>query len=229
MPVASLYDYTVQVSPFLFGSPSIAPTAVWNAELGYNRVLASPGATLATSVFFQRNTNLIAPPGSVLSFLPDGVPTLTADNIGSSNEIGFELGLRGQTPRGFRWNASYRYASITDDITAAAAASPNVQTRYARGTPSHAVILGLGYTLPKWEFDAQGLWQSSYTDYSAGRVGEYPVHIGNYVTLNARIGYRVTEYLTLSGTAEQFNASRVLESAGDYVDRRFIASANVRF
>jgi iron complex outermembrane receptor protein len=225
LQVPSLYDYTIQVSPFLFGSPTVAPTAVWNAELSYNRVLTSLGATLATSVFFQRNTNLIAPPGSLLSFLPNGVPTLTAANIGSSNEIGFEFGLSGKTQGGLRWNASYRYTAITDDVTAAAAATSSVVTHYAGATPTHAIILGLGYSLQKWEFDAKGLWQSSYTDYT---LGDH-LHIGNYLTLNARIGYRVTDYLTLAGTVEQLNASRLLEAAGDYVDRRFIASANVRF
>jgi iron complex outermembrane receptor protein len=229
LQVPSLYDYTVQVSPFLFGSPTVAPTAVWNTELAYNRTLAPLGATLATSVFFQRNTNLIAPPGSLLSFLPNGAPTLTAENVGSSNEIGFELGLRGKTPRGLRWNASYRYASISDDITATAAAIPNVQTRYARGTPVHAVIIGLGYNLQKWEFDTQGLWQSPTTDFATGRAGENAVTIGNYVTLNARIGYRLTDYLTLAGTVQQLNTSRALETAGDTIDRRFTASANVRF
>jgi hypothetical protein len=39
----------------------------------------------------------------------------------------------------------------------------------------------------------------------------------------------VTDYLTLSGTAQQFNVSHLLETAGDYVDRRLFASANVRF
>ncbi len=229
LQVPSLYDYTIQVSPFLFGSPTVAPTAVWNAELSYNREPTSLGATLTTSVFFQRNTNLIALPGSLLSFLPNGAPTLTAENIGSSNEIGLELGLSGKTQGGLRWNASYRYTSITDDITAAAAAIPKVVTRYAGATPAHAVILGLGYSLQKWEFDAKGLWQSSYTDYTLAGVGEHSVIIGNYVTLNARIGYQVTDYLTLAGTVEQLNAPRLLETAGEYVDRRFSASATVRF
>jgi predicted porin len=102
-------------------------------------------------------------------------------------------------------------------------------TRYADGTARHAVILGVGYSIQKWELDAQGLWQSSYTDYARGALGLQPVPIGNYVTLNARIGYRVTDYLTLSGTAQQFNVSHLLETAGDYVDRRLFASANVRF
>jgi iron complex outermembrane receptor protein len=233
LQVPSLVDYTLQGSYYgapIFGSPSILPTAVWNAELAYDRKLAPIGATLTTSVFFQRNTDLIGLPGyGVPSFFPNGSVYVSDANIGSSNEIGFDLGLRGKTQNGFRWNASYRYASITDDITADAAALPREVTRYADGTARHAVILGVGYSIQKWELDAQGLWQSSYTDYARGALGLQPVPIGNYVTLNARIGYRVTDYLTLSGTAQQFNVSHLLETAGDYVDRRLFASANVRF
>ncbi len=233
LQLPSLIDLTAQLSlagTTIVGAPQLEPTAVWNAELAYDRKLAPLGATLSTSVFFQRNTNLIGPPGyGVPSFYPDGAAYFTGTNIGSSNEIGFELGLRGKTDGGIRWNASYRYASITDDITASAAAIPKSETRFAEGTPIHAVILGLGYTIQKWEFDAQGLWQSSYTDFDLGPLGPQPVPIGNYVTMNARIGYRVTDYLTLAGTAEQFNVSRLLETAGDYVDRRFFASASVHF
>jgi iron complex outermembrane receptor protein len=233
LQLPSLIDLTAQLSlgsTSILGSPQLQPTAIWNAELAYDRKLVPLGATLTASVFFQRNTNLIGPPGyGVLSYFPNGAPYSTGANIGSSNEIGFEADLRGKTVGGLRWNASYRYASITDDITADAAAIPKADTNYAGGTPTHTVILGLGYTLQRWEFDAQGRWQSAYTDYTTGALGLEPVLVGNYVTLNARIGYRVTDYLTISGTAQQFNVSRLLETAGDYVDRRFFASANVHF
>lgn len=233
LQIPSLLNYTQQASfsgVLSVGTPSLAPTAVWNAELAYDRKIRQIGATLTTSVFFQRNTNLIGNAGNNgLFFLQKGPPYVEATNIGSSNEIGFEAGLRGKTQGGLRWNASYRYVSITDDITAGAAAVPSVQTRYASGTPAHAVILGIGYSLQKWEFDAEGRWQSAYTDIALERFGPEAVTIGNYVTFNARIGYRVTDYLTLAGTAQQFNNSRILEAAGDYVDRRFIASATVHF
>jgi iron complex outermembrane receptor protein len=233
LQIPSLLNYTQQASfpgALAVGTPALAPTAVWNAELAYDRKLGQIGATLTTSAFFQRNTSLIGNGGNNgLIFFQNGTPYVAPTNIGSSNEVGFEIGLSGKTQGGLKWNASYRYASITDDITAAAAAIPSVQSRYASGTPAHAVVFGLGYSLQKWEFDAQGLWQSSYTDVTLGRFGPQPVIIGNYVTFNARIGYRVTDYLTLAGTAQQLNASQLRESGGDYVDRRFIASANVHF
>ena len=71
--------------------------------------------------------------------------------------------------------------------------------------------MGAGYTTGKWEFDVQGRWQSSFTDYMGNEISASPVVVSNYVTFNARIGYSVTKYLTLAGTAEQFNDARIIE------------------
>jgi hypothetical protein len=47
--------------------------------------------------------------------------------------------------------------------------------------------------------------------------------------MNARIGYKVTDKLTIAGTAEQFDAARILDAASQYIDRRFIASMTYRY
>ena len=50
----------------------------------------------------------------------------------------------------------------------------------------------------------------------------------NYVTLNARVGYRVTDWMLLALTAQQFNQSQLYETAGPPVERRIIASFSLR-
>jgi iron complex outermembrane receptor protein len=233
LQVPSLVDFALQTNPapgvLSVGSPGLAPTAVWNAGIAYDRNLDPLAATLTTLLFFQRNTNLLSAPGSFVVGYANGAAVVSGLNIGSSNEIGFEVGLNGTTPGGIRWKGSYRFASITDDITSVAAAAPGMFNRYDNGTPVHEVILGIGYTLNRVELDALGRWQSSYTDYQRTPSGPEPVIIGNYFSLNARVGYRVTDYLTIAGTAEQFNISRQIETADDYVERRFIASATIKF
>ncbi|WP_419730331.1 TonB-dependent receptor plug domain-containing protein [Lichenicola sp.] len=232
LQIPSLIAFGIQLNnpPLLLaGSPSLDPTAVWNAELAYDRTIALIGATVSTSVFFQRNTNLIAPAGNSPFSFSNGSIISESNNVGSSNEIGFEVGLKGKTKGGFRWNASYRYASITQDLTAGATADANAYTNYVDGTPKHEVVLGGGYTLGKIEMDMQGRWQSSYTDYSFGTPASLPLVVGDYVSLNARIGYKVTKYLTVAGTAEQFNLAQQIESAGEYVERRFFATATFGF
>jgi hypothetical protein len=49
------------------------------------------------------------------------------------------------------------------------------------------------------------------------------------ITLNARLAYALTDYLTLAGTAQQYEASRVLIPTGNNVERLFIASATAHF
>ena len=232
LQIPSLIAFGIQLNfppVLLAGSPSLEPTAVWNAELAYDRTIAAIGATLTTAVFFQRNTDLIAPAGNAPFAFSNGSIISESENVGSSNEVGFEVGLKGKTKGGFRWNASYRYASITQDLNGAATADANPYTNYVDGTPEHGVILGAGYTLGKLEMDLQGRWQSTFTDYISAGGGFQPVIVGDYVTFNARLGYKVTKYLTIAGTAQQFNLTRQIESAGDYVERRLFASATFGF
>jgi iron complex outermembrane receptor protein len=232
LQVPSLIDFATQLpvarGVYLLGAPDLQPEAVWNAEIGYVRVMPHIGMTAEGAVFFQRNTALLVAPGNT-AFLPAGfVFASQAGNFGSSNEIGFELGLRGTTQGGFRWNGSYRYESISQDTPAGLPRNPG--TVFDNGTPVHAIILGAGYTTGPWEMDIAGRFQTSFTDYGQNAVGAtVPVNVPAYVIFNARIGYKVTDNLTLSGTAQQFNVTPLLSAAGSYIDRRFIAQATFRW
>jgi len=235
LQLPSLIDFAGQILYFgglVAGAPDLHPTSVWNAELSYDRRLPGLGATLTSSVFFQRNTNLLPFPGYTLSGFYGREPIFSVNNIGSSNEEGFEVGAKGKTRGGLRWNLSYRYASISQDLTASAAQIPNTQIQYANGTPRHEVVWGVGYSLPKWEFDLQARWQSAYTDYlrpALASPGAFPLVIPDYVTLNLRVAYNITKYLSIAGVGEQVNLSNQIETAGETVDRRFFAVARVKF
>jgi iron complex outermembrane receptor protein len=227
LQLPSLIDLGVQLDTFgltLLGSPHLRPTSVWDAEVAYDHALPLLGATAEAAVFFERNTNLIAGPGSTPIVPFDGRLTSTAANIGSSNEIGMQLGLRGETTGGLRWNASYRYTTIVDDVRSdildTATTAPDV------GTPRHVVTLGAGYTKGRWELDLRARGQTSFSDYQ----GLYSrVTVPDYVSCSASAGFRVAKGVFLQGTAEQFNVTRILQGAASYVDRRFIAAARVEW
>ncbi len=237
LQLPSIFDYGFQI-PFdfglpnpngrpvaLVGSPDVRPAAVWHAEIGYTRPVAALQANFQASLFFERNTNLLAPGGST-SFASVGKFILSqSENIGSSNEAGVQIALSRRQAGKWRWNLSYGYARITDDIEAGIPA--NEITRYARGTPTHIIVAGIGYGWDRWEADMQGRWQSSYVDYQY--PGPFPLLINNYITFNARLAFRVIDGLTVAGIVEQMNRSSLLEAAGDRVDRRFIASATLRY
>jgi hypothetical protein len=108
---------------------------------------------------------------------------------------------------------------------------PTNAVSYAHSVPRDVVTAGVGYTRDRWELDVLGRWQSSYQDFRAitGSLYLQPVEVRNDLTVNARIGYRVTDNLALSLTAQQFNVSQQLQTAGPPIERRIIGSVSLRF
>jgi len=236
--VPSLVDFGIQGSAGQYGplvvagNPDIHPSTVDNVELDYDRAMPSIGSTLRTALFAQRTQDIISEPFAVPPVVgPSGLPLFLAGNVGSSDAVGVEIGLKGHSDSGYRWNASYAFVATTNDTVLNQGAVDTSPIDYAHSAPRHVVTAGIGYTRDKVELDLMGRWQSSYLDFQATgpSIVLEPVEIRNYVTLNARVGYRLTENLTLALTAQQFNTSRLLQAAGPPVDRRFLASATAHF
>ena len=141
------------------------------------------------------------------------------------------LGLHGQTPGGFRWSASYALASTTDHTTLNRGPPATSTIDYALSAPRNVVDASIGYTRDRVEVDLQVRWQSSFIDYRPTGASFYlqPVEVRNYVTANARVAYKLTDRLTAALTAQQFNTSRLYQTAGPPVERRIIASLTARF
>jgi len=206
------------------GNSDLQPAAVTNYELDYDRAVPSLRSTLRTAVFVQQTDTTIGSPfGSSYTLLPTGQLLLQARNFGSSREAGGEIALKG-SGFGLRWTLSYALAAVHDDTPEAELlAAPSVS--YQRQTPTNAVIALLGYTWRRFDLDAQVRWQSYFQDFSSTPTSLQlqPVTVPNYVTLNARIGYRMTNWLTLSLTGQQLDAQHLTESAGLQTERRLLA------
>ena len=213
------------------GDTQLQPSAVQNYELDYDRALPSLGSVLRFAAFAQHTDSTIGSPfGSGIGFLPDGRALLMARNFGDSSAVGGEIGIKGHSASGLRWNLSYALAAVRDDTPKALLASaPSVS--YQRQTPTHSIIAGLGYTWKRFEIDAQARWQSHIEDFTANLETTMiqPVTVPNYITVNARVGYRVTDCVTVSVLAEQLNQHTIVETAGLQVDRSFIAGIEARF
>jgi outer membrane receptor for ferrienterochelin and colicins len=236
--VPSLVDFGEQ-GPYgaygpvvIAGNPSVRPTIVRNVEFDYDRDLPAWHATLRTALFAQSSDDIISPPfSSNVQFGPTGLPVLMTTNVGSSQAVGSELGLRGQTPRGFRWNVSYAFVVTTDDTSLKPDLNASNVIDYAASVPRHVVTGGIGYTRGPLEMDLLARWQSSYRDYrsASGTFDLEPVEVDNYVTMNGRIGYRIADGLTAALTGQQLNTSRLYQTAGPPVQRRLILSLTARF
>lgn len=212
------------------GQPLLSPSVVTNYEVDYDRVLSGLDATLRLAAFAQHSQNTIASPlGSGLSILPTGQVLLTAKNLGNSNESGGEITLKGASPIGIRWSLSYALAAVRDETPQAqldAASGVN----YQRMTPTNSVVGRLGYDWRGFEADVQARWQSHMQDYASvtGLTAE-PVTVPNYVTVDARIGYRISRNVTVSVTGQQLGRHELTETAGLQVERRILAGLKVRF
>jgi outer membrane receptor for ferrienterochelin and colicins len=236
--VPSLIDFGLQLGSGQFGpvviagNPDLHPSTVDNVEIDYDRVLPAIASTLRTAVFVQQTRDIISGALGVPFIIgPAGNPLLLASNVGSSSAAGVEIGLKGQSPSGFRWNASYAFVLTTNGTALNQNSVITSPIDFANSVPRHVVTAGIGYTWEKVELDLMGRWQSSYLDYETSAAPFFltPVEINNYVTFNARVGYRLTEHITLAVTAQQFNQSRILQDAGPLVDRLILASITVHF
>lgn len=229
LQVPSLIDFGLQALPAI-GSPTLQPTAVWNMELGYDRSVPQIGSVVRSSVFVQRNDRLLTSGTSTAAIsLPSGTAATIAANTGYSDAIGGEIGIKGHSESGFRWNASYAFMAISDHTTLNKPVVTSPQN-YEEGTPTSVVIVGGGYTWDKLEIDGQMRWQSRFKDYRfSSTAGLQPLNISDYITFQARIAYNLTEHLTLALTGQQFQMSRLLQSAGPPVERSVIASLTAHY
>jgi iron complex outermembrane receptor protein len=236
--VPSLVDLGIQGSAGQFGAfvvagnPDVRPSTVDNVELDYDRALPGISSTVRTALFGQRTRDIISEPFAVPPIIgPLGLPVFLANNVGSSDAVGIEIGIKGHSPLGYRWNASYAFVTTTDNTVLNQGSLVTSPIDYAHSAPRHVVTAGIGYTRQKVELDLMGRWQSSYLDFRT--IGPTillePTEIRNYVTLNARLGYLLTENLRVALTVQQFNTSRLLQAAGPAVDRRVLVSATDHF
>jgi iron complex outermembrane receptor protein len=188
---------------------------------------------LRTSLFVQRTDNVLAIAfAGPLTVVPaTGVVSQQAANVGYSTAAGFEIGIKGHSASGWRWNLSYALAETTNHTILNAGGVILSAQLYARSVPEHVVVAGLGYTHEKWEADLMARWQSSFLDVRAPQTPGplLLVSVDNYVTVNARIAYRVIDRVTLALTAQQLNAPRLVTTGGAPQERRLIASLTARF
>jgi outer membrane receptor for ferrienterochelin and colicins len=220
---------------YLFlGNPNVNAATINNVEVDWDRAVPAWRSTIRTAVFAQQTDNILINPYETTPY-GDGIllggveeQRAIAQNVGDSSAVGTEIELRGHSPAGFRWNASYSFISITNHLAINQNGIYSPQN-FQQGTPTNAVVLGGGYTYDRWEFDIQSRWQSWFLDYRANPndVTLLPVKVSNYFLADARVGYRVSDNITLALSALQFNTSSLQVSAGPPIERRVFLTLTI--
>lgn len=228
----SLLDFGLQhtVGPIILaGNASLAPSEVTNYELDWERALPRLLSRLRSSIFFQHTDRTFgAPFGSGYTLLPTGQVLLMARNFPGSNEAGGEIELRGQAPSGLRWNLSYALASVNDHgLETALTGATSVN--YQRGTPTNAVVAGIGYHRRNLDLDLQARWQSHFQDFRLDQttIAMSPVTVANYVTMRLHASYQLTRSMLASVTIDQLNRHQLQRTAGGVVDRQIVGGLRV--
>lgn len=211
------------------GNPYLKPTIVQNYELDYERQVSSIDSTVKVAAYYQENQDIIgyladtsAPPriiGGNTFMLYQSL------NVGNSQGFGGEVELKGSTPAGFRWDASYSYARDVDSSGVAEFLG------YDGSTPAHHVRLNGGYTTGPWEFDANGqVVSSNYMLQRASVAAPFTNgSTGGYFTLGARVGYNINDNFTLALSGMNLSQAYTEESPFPEIERQVFLSLTGHF
>jgi iron complex outermembrane receptor protein len=210
------------------GIPTLNPVIVMNYELGWDRTLPSTGGRFRLSVYHETLQNILAfEAGSDYSAGLISIPA----NIGDSEATGLELSLDGRFRRYWRWGASYTPEIIRDSFepgfTLATTAVNDAQT-----TPVHVVNLNLGWARGRWETQGYLRYESAFygIERSAEPVinGEVLTPIPDYVSVDSRIAYKLSDRFTLSLSGQNLLSAQQLQTSGLEVERRVFLSLQSR-
>jgi iron complex outermembrane receptor protein len=211
---------------FAAGIPTIKPTIVMNYEIDWDRTLPDWNMEFAVQIFHQTTHNIAANGGGRLPAL--GLVSTPA-NIGSSDATGLELSIHGALLDEWRWSLSYTPEVIHDRFVAGFNVADTL-VDYEDTHPVHVVNASLGWTHGRWEASGYLRYESSVDGIrgsgglqSAGAL----VRIPDYVTVDGRIAYRVTDKLTLAVSGQNLLDSPQRQTSAPAVERRIYVTASL--
>jgi outer membrane receptor for ferrienterochelin and colicins len=215
-------------TPFvnLTGVPTLKPTIVSNYELTWDRSLPEITASVHASVFYQHSADVASGTAAVI-FTPTSV-YVGAANVGDSNAAGLELSANGLFGEGWRWSLSYR-AEYVEDRFLPIAAGGAAYLDFMHTTPKHLAKASLGRTWGNWEADVFAGYQSKTSGLQPSPTQTVLVPVGAYVSVDARVAYRLADWATLSVSGQNLLQSPQRQTSGATVERQVFATLSVNF
>ena len=210
----------------LTGIPSLEPTIVSNYEIDWDRQLSSLDASLRISVFVQNTDGVVSNIGA-LTLIPTAFLVSPA-TLGYSNAEGLELEVKGRFGQSWRWGLSYTPEIVTDHFTM------NPINRlfvvdFQHTLPTHVVNANLGWSGGRWEMDGYLRYESAFYGLEPEGASSTLVRIDDYVSIDGRIGYSLTDWATLALSAQNLGQSKQRQTAAPPVERRVVGTLTARF
>jgi outer membrane receptor for ferrienterochelin and colicins len=216
---------------FVGGVPTLNPGTVTNVELDWQRALRFPGGRLRLSAYHETERDIISLAGG--NDYPANLVSTPA-NIGNSEATGLELSLTGTFGKGARWGASYTPEFISDhfepDFTLA-----STGVDFAHTTPVHVANANVGWAHGPWEADTYLRYESAFfgietspPNNGGSPGGDILTRIPSYVSVDARLGYKLNDRLTLSLAGQNIMLSRQRQTAAPDVERRVTLTVQAR-
>jgi iron complex outermembrane receptor protein len=213
---------------FVGGIPTLNPGIVTNYELAWDRTLRG-GALLRVSAYHETARDIVALQAG--NDFTAGL-AVTPANIGGSEATGLEFSLKGNFNKDWRWNASYTPEIIKDDFGPGFTVA-TTGANFAKTTPVHVVNAGLGYAHGPWEADTYLRYESTFYGIQKPDVlannGEVLTLIPDYVSVDARVGYKLNDRLTFSLSGQNLTSSPQRQTAAPDVQRRVFGTLNLKF
>jgi outer membrane receptor for ferrienterochelin and colicins len=209
------------------GRPNLVPTVVTNYEIGWDR--NSPAGVKLHLGAFHQTTEADASTVGGLIVAPGGV-FVTSANVANSVADGLELQISGRLPEGWRWGASYT-PEVVHDHFFPGETNLSSDTDFQHATPRHVVNANLGWSRGKWEIDGFLRYESHFLGFLPKPPLLLPtlVPVNDYVTIDGRVGYRLTDRVTLALSGQNLQRATTQQTSGPNVERRVLATVTVKF
>lgn len=209
------------------GNPNLDAGIVTNYEIGYDRQIEAINGLFRGSVFYQKTTDIKGIQGLLTGAVSQ------PDSIGDSSAVGLELGLEGAFDSHWSWDTNYTVQKANDNLTVnsggGTGATVAIPYNGEEATPTHTVNAHLGYTNGKWEADAYAQYVSHYDVLLSNGITYDPVEAGGYVSLAGRLGYKLTDKVTVALSGQELNHSDVRETSGPEKERQVFLSLTASF
>lgn len=209
------------------GTPTLTPTVVDSYELDWDRVLPQLQGHLRTAVFYQFTDGMTVLDGGVLEG-PTGF-YVTPEEIGDSGALGSSVTLDGRLADHWRWGTYLRYERVRQSFSAAAAGAVGAVDPQDE-TPAREAKFNFGWSQGRWESDAYLQYQSrtaglAYNGLVAGTLIPVPA----YITSQARIAYQFNAHLGLALSGQNLLHQQQMQTSGEPVQRRWLATLTATF